>query len=554
MLNPQSDEFREGVSAAEWLNVAIRESLVNPVLIALINLHGKHTARDSSELKRNKTYPVRADNLRYESSRYFQFLISGTIHTIGIKYSDSQLYERRFAWFCRYISKILIIEWDERSLELQREFAGRAKPEKRIMNKIEYISPKEFFLRYLSENEYNYFLTSTRNAIQEARKIIGIESIHVSAPSYMHEFKQRIKKDLSSINLENSVFHFIGRNNQIFDKQMTPLMTEQANSDTDIQKIQKAAIHANGFSVLLGTSGFAKCFITSEYLFSIFKNGGHSVEYTPVVCGYFKCIEQLLYRIMKKLLSSGLYENASIKAGGGFNYLSRALKDETQRKRDQGMDRKHVPFQAAYESAFDVTLNPLISLLEGINGIWNVTEQGKAHIISWLRNYADNCRNEHFHKDNILELEEVELIRDNTIELSLLLLGSLRLPGGLDGLDAYDDTFDGLIEILQKTKSPIVYYVQFDDEILKVHRHFDEPVPEMDLNGNAENVEIEFVRIDSTDEIWHETNEAYNEWFEAKPKVIISKNHIPSKIWYEKRGGSHERVLIWPTTKSDFET
>ena len=76
----------------------------------------------------------------------------------------------------------------------------------------------------------------------------------------------------------------------------------------------------------------------------------------------------------------------------------------------------------------------------------------------------------------------------------------------------------------------------------------------MDLNGNAENVEIEFVRIDSTDEIWHETNEAYNEWFEAKPKVIISKNHIPSKIWYEKRGGSHERVLIWPTTKSDFET
>ena len=118
-------------------------------------------------------------------------------------------------------------------------------------------------------------------------------------------------------------------------------------------------------------------------------------------------------------------------------------------------------------------------------------------------------------------------------------------------MDIYNDTYDSLVDILQQNKSPIVYYVQFNDEIMKVHRHFDEPIPEMDANGNAENVEIAFAKIDSTDEIWHDTNQEYDDWFESAPKVIISKSNIPEKIWYEKRSGSHERVLIWPPHGED---
>ncbi len=551
LLNPQSEEYRENVAATRFINVAIRESLVNPILISLINISGRHIARDASEMKRNQFYPVLADNYDYEESRYFQFTISGRIRPIAIKYSESQLNNNKFRRFCRLVSKIYIIEWDEKNLELYRQIDN--KPANGFLKKVTYISLKEFFLMFLSENEYELFLKKAKEAIKEARRIIGLETIRVSAPTYMHIFKKSVQRDFDKIDLKNSVYHFIGRNKRIFDQTMKDLIQESSDSVTDIDRIQVKAITNKGYRILLGTEGFAKCFITSEYLFSLFKHGNYSFEYTAVVCGYLKCMEQLLYKIMQKLLKSRLYENASIKAGGGFNYLKTNLKKETQRYREQGMDKKHVPFQESYESAFDITLTPLIALLEEIEEIWNITNHGKACILSWLKNYAANCRNEHFHKDNIMDIEEVKIIRDNTIELILLLMGSLNLPEGLDEMGIYNETFDSLVDILQRNKAPIVYYIQFEEEVIKAHRHFDEPVPEMNEDGNAENVEIMFARIGNTDEIWHDTKEAYDEWFEKTEKIIISKEHIPTRIWYEKRGNTHERILIWPPQKSDTD-
>ena len=47
--------------------------------------------------------------------------------------------------------------------------------------------------------------------------------------------------------------------------------------------------------------------------------------------------------------------------------------------------------------------------------------------------YREKYRNDHFHKDNIYKIDEIEEIRANTILMHYLLLGSMRITI-LDGL------------------------------------------------------------------------------------------------------------------------
>ena len=46
----------------------------------------------------------------------------------------------------------------------------------------------------------------------------------------------------------------------------------------------------------VGNSCFAKCFLTSEYLFRFFETNP-IFDYTPIVSGYIKSIEQVLHEI-----------------------------------------------------------------------------------------------------------------------------------------------------------------------------------------------------------------------------------------------------------------
>ena len=135
--------------------------------------------------------------------------------------------------------------------------------------------------------------------------------------------------------------------------------------------------------------------------------------------------------------------------------------------------------------------------------------------------------------------------------LSLLLLGSLKLPSGTNEiakLFIYDDTYDSLVEKLMKTRVPRIYYLQFENEIIKAHRHYIQKPIETDEDGNLSKNEFVFVPVSGIDEIFqNQTDEEYDEWFEKKPKIIISKDNYPNKIWYETGGKEKKQVLLWPT-------
>ena len=65
-----------------------------------------------------------------------------------------------------------------------------------------------------------------------------------------------------------------------------------------------------------------------------------------------------------------------------------------------------------------------------------------------------------------------------------------------------------------------------------------------DLFRNTAN-RIVFVKLKGKNDMWHDNDQEYEEWFDSQDKVIISKVNIPDEIWYEKYK-TKELVKVWP--------
>ena len=59
--------------------------------------------------------------------------------------------------------------------------------------------------------------------------------------------------------------------------------------------------------------------------------------------------------------------------------------------------------------------------------LWDVNPYAKNYVADKLNVYRDKYRNDHFHKDNVNSVEEIEEIRSNTILIHYLLLGAMKI-------------------------------------------------------------------------------------------------------------------------------
>ena len=154
--------------------------------------------------------------------------------------------------------------------------------------------------------------------------------------------------------------------------------------------------------ILLGYRSFAISFLTSEWLFGQL-SAISGADYTYIVAGYLKSIEQLLWDIL--LL------------------------------RQQG---KHIE---KYNSIIgdkrindnDTTLGAIVRFLrEGSVDVLrqdfdnNDADRVKNYVIFYLSQWVKKTRNSYFHK-HTLDVEDVQFIREQTYFIYLLILGSLDL-------------------------------------------------------------------------------------------------------------------------------
>ena len=248
---------------------------------------------------------------------------------------------------------------------------------------VQYMSLKELF-SLISEDEYDVYMKYARKFNDNIKRLIGYRTIVVPSDSSVEELKKDIVCELKTID---------------FDKQLS----QAGLYENQIKIINKNFWDRELYQAIIGEASFAESFISSEWYYK--NHIEFSVlEQTAVIAGYLKSVEQLIYSIVK--LSEG--------SGKQIKKYGRGRSD-------------YIEYCAANESLVDSTLGSIIGYVRHYPDLWDVNSYVKNYVADKLNIYRDKYRNDHFHKDNVNSIEEIEEIRANTILIHYLLLGAMKI-------------------------------------------------------------------------------------------------------------------------------
>ena len=377
------------------LDNCIRESLINESLFCLFNIFNYNPKKS----KGNSRSALWQSVERYESVNDFEFcfLPPSSTRPTAIRYSPlTKKTDVRF-------SRVLQINWST---------------EDRIINNHnnksshEVISVQDLFDLYFPSYDnrlYRLFISTLQKYAKIANNLMNFDTFPVLTASYSNYLKKEIQETLETWELKYYGFDEEKRETEI---------TSIIRNISLLSPVLKHCLETKRYMLLLGDSDFSKCFITAEYLFRIFGNREHTIEFTSIICEYIKCIEELLHHCLLLFYDSGNY-NAYCKQVKNTKLKCLKLEYESGKP------------LLVKKGKSDITINDMQKWLGKCDEAWNEAWV-KDNVCKLLENYYTKTRNSLLHKDNIYVFQDVSLIRQNSITLSLLILGSLNFPNTID--------------------------------------------------------------------------------------------------------------------------
>ena len=288
ILLPPDDAFFQSAAKKKLIGITIRDKLVNPTLIELFRAHWNI---DVSVDNSGAPYCVFPDNHFLEQSHPFEFIVPANKGNIGYRYTPVSG-DNIIQWFKQYdLSYIYTIDWDRED----KDFIGFSySSDFPYADRMKCIPLKEFFATYFTVEEYDICMKRFRAAVKSSWNYIDINTVPELSIRYLYEFKHEACSTLKDKRIANLYYSYIDRQ---IDQNISSLIPTNI-----IQSIQSRCFDYGLYRCLYGKSDFAKCFLTAEYLFSVFNNENNQIEYTSVICGYLKCIEQFLFLVIKAML------------------------------------------------------------------------------------------------------------------------------------------------------------------------------------------------------------------------------------------------------------
>lgn len=521
----------------------IREHLVTDILCSLLS--DKSVSPDTTifvaSQKRKVAHLSRYDNAKFGDEYPFAFILQTKNERIGYRYSSVCLEEKELPELLeKYaINHIEIIDWsDTDELDSKKIEWGVCKEQR---DKVFYVTLHRFILTYLSKEIYQYYLSSVRNAVQEANNIIGFQTIPALSLRYISDFKTDFLGRIVNTSVRKMNYHIFDRDGNLTNKTEAPL----PEGDHDILDDR---FFAKGlYKSLVGGEAFAKCFITSEYLYSIFETGNTVFfDYSAVATGYFKSVELLLDKIKDIWLEyPETYKGLWIQ-GGNPALANNKDKQWCRFNPEPKATGTQVLFESAYKDFFRTEMGSLIWLIHDNPNGWLV-ENSRDTIHNCLLNYSKGCRNEHLHKDIIDDREVLKAVRENTILCLYFLLGGCHLPDSLledaTTLSLEDDSFERLYKKVKSIPRRVTNYcIQFGQSTqIKVFRIYEQDETTYDNSGRIISP-IRFVLVDDFSDMRFETNEEYLELARTKEKLEISRQNVPVRMWWYNSKGEEVEI------------
>ncbi len=388
------------------LESVIRDKLINPILAKLFERDDTLTC-NWPQLEKEFVF---FSNSSFENQVPFEFIVHKNNESIGYRYTDVGSYDETKYLIKSYnIDRIEIIEWDniEKEERYQIPWANQL-PSLPLY----YVSLKWFLEQYFPHNIIDIFIKRTQSAVTEASTIIGFDTIPRLTPSHLSSFKSSVETALHNTNFENMQYQTLNNGKPVHKQ------TKKRLSLGDYSILNNYFFKNNLYLSIVNNLEFSRCFITSEYLFSILQDD-NLIDYTTIVSGYFKSIEQLLFLLMKYYLGlSSPTDNIFIKCEKRYKANHPDFRENPAPKANR---TKQVRFLPEYEECFSTSMASLAWLLHDNDTCWNISQEGQKVVHSTLLDYIDECRNEHFHKDNIYNysLGQHRTIRKARTELSV---------------------------------------------------------------------------------------------------------------------------------------
>lgn len=475
--------------------------LINPIMKLLLDAAGIQ-----NDWRYGMTFGnYNLGNREFELGSFVEFVFERDGRNIGCRYTPSSYGDHETAAMERdtvylfkhkpipgfeylsHVDEVWSIDWTNETSSMPKSCLV---PGMVSLNKN--VTANEFFETLFSAELYELFMAETRAAVNQAQNIIALEATPQLMPNNILAFKDSIIEELSENKIANRSYVFSKK----IDIGLLPSLTE------DDHAIIHEAFFKNGYcNSLIGNSDFAQSFITSEYLFRTIKSG-LSIDYTSVVVGYLKSVEQLLYALYISAFKGAdgmCYWDACTKNRNHFDpalpqYRYDPYDEQCSRMQEKYYHRKKVG-SAAPETGM------LTQFLRYYDACWNISETGKEYVFACLNDFRAYCRNHHFHKDNIGydDYDKVKLIRNNTIVCLYYLIGAFKF---LDentsikeqlGIMNYD--FEKLYRTIWEKGRRLFWISSADDYSgIAYYSGFFAPCG-FDASGKLQNAQIYFVKF-----------------------------------------------------------
>lgn len=523
-----SDNFYIYQKYERVLQSDVRNYLINPILEELLNNCGYKVESQLEKLRKYSGY--NNDKIERYSICPFQFIFTKNNLRYGVRYTN--LYDtddivkdliKNFQ-----IDKVIILHFsDEQDFGLNQY--------REVIN-ISDCSIKMFFEKFINENLYHYFLTTLEEVIEEMQKLIGFDTIPSINISNITSVKLELREALNNIDFRlltynsSKEFDSLGRND-----------LSNICSNLDKGKAQ----------ILIGESDFAQSYITSEYLYQVlvdkfnYNKLEYKFDYTSVVAGYLKTIEQFLYKLLCYQMN---YDRSKKWIKRGKKYVKRDYKREYPRKEEVRENPKN---KGVYQvlvtrnnlKFMDISLGSLIWYVSDNENCWNLSDHGKELLKSLLLDYKDSVRNGYFHKHNLEDIEEVKRIRENTLYILCFIIGSLKdFDNSKFGI--LDFSFNDFYTAISEVPKHIPLFIQetIISQPLLMTRVYKQEAESYDIDGLLEQ-NLYFAKInDSTIKYESVTDVPKDDL------VIFNTKNVPYRVEYivrSKGNGSNNKVEIY---------
>lgn len=522
ILNTANKEYYEYNFYERKLESSLRETVINPIILMLC---------EEFEIDVKPTevrgHLVNFSNEHFEDCYPFEFCIKGKNKYIGCRYTgfyEEPKHLKRLYKDYR-LENIYIIRWID-EIRHRHESDGTRE-----------LTISEFLTEFFDEQISDLVLERIKKAVSQVNDIIGFQTIPRLSLRNLSDFKDKKGLEFESLTYDKFEYQIINEDGEI------DTCSDMSIPVEDIEIIKEEFENKKYYEAFYGVKGFSKCFVTAEYLYSIFREG-NNFDYTAVISGYLKAVEQLVYEIFRANLELRPSPNVLMKRRNGKLKNFEYVKQISVKK--PGTDAWHVPFVPKNEKYFDIALAPLIWLLHDHTDLWRISDAGKEKAVDMLLKYSQECRNDHFHKDNIEEYNRVKCIRNNTILIFYILLGGCKLSNSDDRnreiLGISDTGFAKLYRsIVNIPRSQNRFILEQNGEKIKVIRLYDQERVQYTEGGSLNKSKIEFAKVED----YHiEDYESFLSELTDDRRINVTANNYPDKIWLVVRTTGEER-LVW---------